>query len=39
MKEDMIVGGLACIGELRNTQRILSRKPGGKGLLVRPKCR
>jgi hypothetical protein len=39
MKEDMIVGGLACTGELRNTQRILARKPEGKGLLGRHKCR
>jgi len=39
MKGDMIVGGLACVGELRNTQRILSRKPEGKGLLGRTKCR
>jgi len=39
MKEDMIVWGLACIGELRNTQRILARKPEGKGLLGRCKCK
>jgi len=39
MKEGMIVGGLACIGKLRNTQRILARKPEGKGLLGRCKCR
>jgi hypothetical protein len=39
IKEDMIVGALACTGELKNTQRILARKPEGKELLGRPKRR
>jgi hypothetical protein len=39
MKEGMIVGDVACIGELGNTQRILARIHEGKGLLGRRKCR